>query len=193
MRGDVLMNLMELRLQQVLQENRAEFIDSLRLSGIDVNRGGWSADAVDQNAQAGALSLIQFVSQENISDRCRDAFLRTIAGNLDGEERTFVMAWIYAAYEWAGRFPPIQSQFLIFPLIPTLCGFSFSVCSANYSAEFEEKSQTCGTSKFSALCLTALYLYYFFLSNAFCMLFSSLSAIFLPYLSILSSFFLKSV
>ena len=87
------MNLMELRLQQVLQENRAEFIDSLRLSGIDVNRGGWSADAVDQNAQAGALSLIQFVSQENISDRCR-------------EERTFVMAWIYAAYEWAGRFPP---------------------------------------------------------------------------------------
>ena len=78
------MNLMELRLQQVLQENRAEFIDSFRLSGIDVNRGGWSADAVDQNAQAGALSLIQFVSQENISDRCRDTFLRTIAGNLDG-------------------------------------------------------------------------------------------------------------
>ena len=39
MRGDVLMNLMELRLQQVLQENRAEFIDSLRLSGIDVKRG----------------------------------------------------------------------------------------------------------------------------------------------------------
>lgn len=100
------MNLMELRLQQVLQENRADFIDSLHLSGIDVKRGGWSADAVDQNAQAGALSLIQFVSQENISDRCRDTFLRTIAGNLDGEERTFVMAWIYASYEWAGRFPP---------------------------------------------------------------------------------------
>ena len=97
---------MELRLQQVLQENRADFIDSLRLSGINVKRGGWSADAVDQNAQAGALSLIQFVSQENISDRCRDAFLRTIACNLDGEERTFVMAWIYTAYERAGRFPP---------------------------------------------------------------------------------------
>ena len=78
------MYLMELRLQQVLQENRADFIDSLRLSGIDVKRGGWSADAVEQNAQAGALSLIQFVSQENISDRCRDAFLRTIACNLDG-------------------------------------------------------------------------------------------------------------
>lgn len=106
MREGCLMNLMELRLQQILQENHTDFIDSLRLSGIDVKRGGWSADAVDQNAQAGALSLIQFVSQENISDRCRDAFLRTIAGNLDGEERTFVMAWIYAAYEWAGRFPP---------------------------------------------------------------------------------------
>ena len=100
------MNLMELRLQQVLQENRADFIDSLRLNGIDVNRGGWSVDAVDQNAQAGTLSLIQFVSQESISDRNRDTFLRTIAGNLEEEERTSVMAWIYATYEWAGRFPP---------------------------------------------------------------------------------------
>ncbi len=112
------MNLMESKIQKILQENRAEFIDSLRLSGIDVNRGGWSADAVDQNAQAGALSLIQFVSQENISDRCRDTFLRTIAGNLDGEERTFVMAWIYAAYEWAGRFPPYAIiQHMIDPMI----------------------------------------------------------------------------
>ena len=57
------MNLMELRLQQVLQENRADFIDSLRLSGIDVKRGGWSADTVGQNAQAGALSLIQLSEQ----------------------------------------------------------------------------------------------------------------------------------
>ena len=100
------MNLMELRLQQILHENHADFIDSLRLSGIDVEHNGWNADAIDKNAQAGARSLIQFVSQENISDRCRNACLRTIAGNLDGEERTFVMAWIYAAYEWAGRFPP---------------------------------------------------------------------------------------
>lgn len=100
------MNLMELRLQKVLQENRADFIDSLRLNRIDIQRGSWSADAVDQNAQAGALSLIQFASQEIISDRCRDIFLWTIAENLDKEERTSVMAWIYTAYEWAGRFPP---------------------------------------------------------------------------------------
>ena len=46
------MNLMESRIQKILQENRADFIDSLRLSGIDVKRGGWSADAVEQNAQA---------------------------------------------------------------------------------------------------------------------------------------------
>ena len=100
------MNLMELRLQKILQENRADFIDSLRLSRIDIQRGNWSADSVDQNAQAGALSLIQFASQEIISDRCRDIFLWTIAENLDKEERTSVMAWIYTAYEWAGRFPP---------------------------------------------------------------------------------------
>ena len=100
------MILLKLRLQKVLRENHADFIDSLRLSGIDVKRGGWSVDAVEQNAQAGALSLIQFASQESISDRCRDIFLRTIAENLDEEERTSVMAWIYAAYEWAGRFPP---------------------------------------------------------------------------------------
>ena len=100
------MNLMELRLQQILHENHADFIDSLRLSGIDVEHNGWNADAIDKNAQAGALSLIQFASQESISDRCRDTFLRTIASNLDKEERTSVIAWIYAAYEWAGRFPP---------------------------------------------------------------------------------------
>ena len=112
------MYLMELRLQQVLQENRADFIDSLRLSGIDVEHNGWNADAIDKNAQAGARSLKQFASQENISDRCRDAFLRTIAGNLDGEERTFVMAWIYAAYEWAGRFPPYAIiQYMVDPAL----------------------------------------------------------------------------
>jgi len=100
------MNILELKLQKVLQENNASFIDSLRLSGIDVERGGWSADAVNKTAQAGALSLIQLVSQDGISDRCRNTFLQTIAENLDEEERTSVMAWIYAAYELAGRFPP---------------------------------------------------------------------------------------
>ena len=39
-KGDDSMNLMELRLQGVLQENRADFIDSLRLSGIDVEHNG---------------------------------------------------------------------------------------------------------------------------------------------------------
>ena len=34
------MNLMELRLQQILHENHADFIDSLRLSGIDVEHNG---------------------------------------------------------------------------------------------------------------------------------------------------------
>ena len=100
------MILLKLKLQKVLRENHADFIDSLRLNGIDVKRSGWSADAVEQNAQAGALSLIQFASQESISDRCRDIFLWTIAENLDKEERTSVMAWIYTAYEWTGRFPP---------------------------------------------------------------------------------------
>ena len=100
------MILLKLRLQKVLRENHADFIDSLRLNGIDVKRSGWSADAVEQNAQAGAFSLIQFASQESISDRCRDIFLWTIAENLDKEERTSVMAWIYTAYEWTGRFPP---------------------------------------------------------------------------------------
>ena len=100
------MNLVELRLQQILQENHTDFIDSLRLSGIDVKRGGWCADAVDQNAQAGALSLIQFASQKGISNQCRNTFLQAIAENLDKEKRASVMAWIYAAYVWAGRFPP---------------------------------------------------------------------------------------
>ncbi len=100
------MNILELRLQKVLRENKTSFTNSLRLSGIDVERSSWSVDAVNKTAQAGALSLIQFVSQDGISDRCRNAFLQMISENLDIEARTSVMAWIYAAYEWAGRFPP---------------------------------------------------------------------------------------
>ncbi len=100
------MNLMERRLQKLLQENHADFIDSLRLGGIDVKCGSWNADAVDKNAQVGAVSLIQFASQDEISDQCRNTFLQTIAENLNEEECTSVMAWIYAAYEWAGQFPP---------------------------------------------------------------------------------------
>ena len=106
MEGGDLINLMKVKLQKILQKNRADFIDSLRLSGIDVEDGGWNTDAVDQNAQAGALSLIQFVSQEGIPDSYRNTFLQTIAENLDEEKRTSVMAWIYAGCEWAGHFPP---------------------------------------------------------------------------------------
>ena len=81
--GENSMNLMELRLRKILKENRADFIDSLRLSGIDVAHGGWNVDAVDKNARAGALSLIQFASQEGISDSSRNSFLQTVAKNLD--------------------------------------------------------------------------------------------------------------
>ena len=112
------MNLMELRLRKILKENHADFIDSLRLSGIDVTHGCWKADAVDQNAQAGALSLIQFASQEGISDSCRSIFLQTVAKNLDGEERASVMAWIYVGYELAGYFPPYAIiQHMIDPML----------------------------------------------------------------------------
>ena len=100
------MNLMELGLRKILKENRADFVNSLLLSGIDVAHGGWNVDAVDQNAQAGALSLIQFASQEGISDSCRNIFLQTVAENLDGEKCACIMDWIYAGYELAGRFPP---------------------------------------------------------------------------------------
>ena len=100
------MNLMELKLQKILRENHTDFVDSLRLSEIDVKRGNWSVEAVDKNAQAGARSLIQFALQKGISNQCRNMFLRTIAENLNKEERVSVMAWIYTSYEWAGRFPP---------------------------------------------------------------------------------------
>lgn len=100
------MKLLEVKLQKILQKNRVDFIDSLRLSGMDVEDGGWNMDTVDQNAQAGALSLIQFVSQEGIPDAYRNTFLQTITENLNEEKRTSVMAWIYASYEWTGHFPP---------------------------------------------------------------------------------------
>lgn len=85
-------------------------------------------------------------------------------------------------------FPLIQTKFLIFPLIPRLCGFSIPVCSANCSADLKENRRRAEQATFPLPALSALYPYYFFLSSSFCMLFSSLFAISLPYLSILSSF-----
>lgn len=100
------MNLIEWRLKKILQENHMDFIDSLQLSGIDVEHGTWSADAVEKNAQVGALSLVQFASQDDIPDQRRNKFLRTIAENLSEQECVSVMSWIYAGFELAGRFPP---------------------------------------------------------------------------------------
>lgn len=100
------MDLMNLKLQKTLQEKRSDFIDSLRLSGIDVKRGNWSTDTVNKNAQVGALSLIQFASQDGIPEQCRNTFLQTVAKNLNEEECASVMAWIYVGFVWTGHFPP---------------------------------------------------------------------------------------
>lgn len=100
------MNLMELRLQKVLRENHTDFVDSLRLSGIDLESGAWTLDAVEANARAGARSLIHFVSRKGVPARYQQAFLRIIAGNLDEAGSTHTMALIYAAYGWDRCFPP---------------------------------------------------------------------------------------
>ncbi|WP_297870796.1 hypothetical protein [uncultured Oscillibacter sp.] len=100
------MNLMELRVQKVLRENHADFVDSLSLSGIDLERGAWTSDAAEANARAGARSLIHYVSRKRVSARYQQAFLQIIAENLDEVGNTPTMALIYAAYEWDRCFPP---------------------------------------------------------------------------------------
>jgi len=100
------MNLMELRLRKVLRENHTDFVDSLRLSGIDLERGAWTSDAVEVNARAGARSLIHYVLRERVPARYQRTFLRMIADNLDEDKSTSTMALIYTAYEWDKCFPP---------------------------------------------------------------------------------------
>lgn len=100
------MNLMELRLQKVLRENHADFVDSLSLSGIDLKRGAWTSDAVEANARAGVRSLIHYASRKRVPARYQQAFLQIIAENLDEVGSTHTMALIYAAYEWDRCFPP---------------------------------------------------------------------------------------
>lgn len=100
------MNLMELRLQKVLCENHADFVDSLCLSGIDLERGVWTLDTVEANARTGARSLIHYVSRKGVTVRYQQAFLRVIAENLDEAGSTHTMALIYAAYGWNRCFPP---------------------------------------------------------------------------------------
>lgn len=113
-----IINLMDLNLKKVLENNRNDFVDSLRLSNIDVERGVWTADAVDKNAQAGALSLIRFTSQNGVSDQSRNTFLRTVAENLNEEKIFSVLAWIYAGFVWTGQFPPYAIiQHMIDPLL----------------------------------------------------------------------------
>lgn len=92
------------KLQAVLQENYAGFVTSLKLSGIDIDKGTWDANSVDQNARAGTKSLICY--GESIPPKYQRSFLQVLAAGLDDEESFSTMAWIYFAYEWAGRFPP---------------------------------------------------------------------------------------
>lgn len=99
------MDLMDLRLQKVLRENYTDFIDSLRLCGIDVEHGVWTSDTIEANARVGAHSLIRYVSREGVPARYRQNFLRVIAENLDEEGSTSTMALIYTAYEWDKCFP----------------------------------------------------------------------------------------
>lgn len=101
------MNVLELRLEKVLNKSHADFVDSLKLNGIDVERGIWTASAVEHNAQVGAAALMFFASQECIPYPYRSAFLHTIVENLEEESCFTVMAWLYAAYEQFGRFPPL--------------------------------------------------------------------------------------
>lgn len=98
--------ILDLQLQKVIKKNQSNFIDSLKLTNIDVEHGTWTSDAVDQNAYDGAISLILFASQEGIFPQCGRLFLRTIAENLNDRESSSIMAWIYAAYVRADRFPP---------------------------------------------------------------------------------------
>lgn len=100
------MDLMELKLQKALRENHVDFIDSLCLNGIDVERGVWTSDIIEANARAGARSLICYVSREDVPARYRQNFLRMVAENLDEGRSTSTMALIYAAYEWDRCFPP---------------------------------------------------------------------------------------
>ena len=118
MKGSNSMNLMELRLQNILQEHHTDFIDSLCLSGIDVVHGIWTSDAVEANAQAGVQSLIHYVSREEVPSQYRQAFLQMIAENLDKDGSIPIMAMIYAAYEWDGRFPPYAIlQHMVHPIL----------------------------------------------------------------------------
>ena len=112
------MNLMELRLQKVLRKNHADFVDSLSLSGIDLERGAWTSDAVEANACAGARSLIHYVSRKRVPARYQQAFLQIIAENLDEVGSTPTMALIYAAYEGDRCFPPYAIiQHMIDPIL----------------------------------------------------------------------------
>ncbi len=93
------------KLNTILEKETTGFIDSLQISGIDVLAKRWSISAVEQNAQAGAKLLIHFATSVNYT-KLANAFLQITMNQLDAGQYFSAIAWIYAAYDCFGCFPP---------------------------------------------------------------------------------------
>ena len=94
------------KLNTVLEKETAGFIGSLQISNIDVSAKRWDSSAVEHNAQAGAESIMHFATSGSKYTKLADAFLQVTINQLDAGEYFSAMAWIYAAYECFGCFPP---------------------------------------------------------------------------------------
>ena len=57
-----MMMIFEHGLRHLLQEQREYFLESLEAGGLDISTENWDSDIIERNAQAGAESIMMFVS-----------------------------------------------------------------------------------------------------------------------------------
>jgi len=100
------MTIFEHGLRHLLQEQRKYFLESLEAGGLDIFTENWDSDIIERNAQAGAESVMMFVSHPKWSVENGVEVVVSIQNALDEEPDFSVMAYIYGAYELSHRIPP---------------------------------------------------------------------------------------
>lgn len=100
------MIIFEYGLWYLLQEQRAYFLESLEAGGLDISAESWPPDIIERNAQAGAESIMMFISHPTWAVENGAEVVTAIRTVLDKEPEFRALAYIYGVYELSDRIPP---------------------------------------------------------------------------------------
>ena len=96
----------EYGLRYLLQEQHAYFLESLEAGGLDISAESWPRDIIERNAQAGAESIMMFISHPMWAVENGAEVVTAIRTVLDKEPAFRALAYLYGVYELSNRIPP---------------------------------------------------------------------------------------